>query len=176
MGFTNGSLSVYSHLVAASSSSSGPLLKESAFRKDFQEEVTDIKVSPNNEMLAAGSRDNFIIVYSCILSVSEPKRWVDCLVGIFTVSSSLPFGSNFLPLHLPHLVVTPSVLSSLLLSFYAILSQFPLLLFSRTDACLGSCVLRPLHKLKGHSSYITHIGQSAVSKLVSEWVSESVGQ
>lgn len=73
MGFTNGSLSIYSHLVAASSSS-GPVLKESAFRKDFQEEVTDIKFSPNNELLAAGSRDNFIIVYSCILSVSEAKR------------------------------------------------------------------------------------------------------
>jgi WD40 repeat protein len=73
------------------------ILKEVSYRKDFKEDISDIKFSPNNDHLAVGSHDDFIIIYTCLLSVDK---------------------------------------------------------FSG-----GSCVLKPLHKLNGHSSYITHIGK-----------------
>ena len=70
MGTTAGGVSIYSHLVR-----NGLLvLSECSYRKDFQEDVSDIKFSPHNTSLAVGSHDDFIIVYSCVLSVDDSIR------------------------------------------------------------------------------------------------------
>ena len=37
----------------------------SCYRKDAKEEISDIKYSPRNDILAVGSHDNFIYVYAC---------------------------------------------------------------------------------------------------------------
>ena len=65
------------------------------FRKDTKECIADVKFSPDNSMLAAGSHDNYIYVYSCA--------------------------------------------------------------FDSDDST--SCVIRPLTRISGHSSFITHIGK-----------------
>ena len=65
-------------------------------RKDAKEYISDVKFSPNNTKLAAGSGDNFIYVYSCTYETSK-------------------------------------------------------------------CILRPLLKLSGHSSFITHIGTCSLN-------------
>lgn len=82
VGSTVGGVSVYSHLAESSSPSSiSPVLRECAFRKDLKEEISDIKFSPNNTRLAVGSHDDFIIIYSCLLTVDDSrydlsdKRW-----------------------------------------------------------------------------------------------------
>ena len=70
VGTTAGSVYVYSHLVSGGS----VLLSECSFRKDSSEEISDIKFSPSNSSLAVGSHDNYIIVYSCALSVDDSTR------------------------------------------------------------------------------------------------------
>ena len=70
-----------------------------SFRKDAKEVVSDIKFSPDSNMLAACSHDNFIYLYRCAASSSRVN-------------------------------------------------------------------LQPMHKLKGHSSYVTHIDWSVDSRLL----------
>lgn len=70
VGTTAGSVYIYSHLVKNSS----VLLSECSFRKDFSEEISDIRFSPSNSSLAVGSHDNYIIVYTCTLSVDDSSR------------------------------------------------------------------------------------------------------
>ena len=70
VGTTAGGVSVYSHLVKNNTL----VLRECAFRKDFAEEVSDVKFCPTNAMVAVGSHDDFIIVYTCALSVDDSNR------------------------------------------------------------------------------------------------------
>lgn len=72
VGSTVGGVTVYSNLAEGNSSSS-LVIRECAFRKDFKEEISDIKFSPSNTRLAVGSHDNFIIIYSCLLTVDESR-------------------------------------------------------------------------------------------------------
>lgn len=99
LGTSTGSVSVYVLSVDNKTKTCG--LSEAAYRKDFKEETSDIKFSPNNEMICAGSHDNTLCVYTCSLN---------------------------------------------------------------TDAF--TCTLRPLHRLRGHSSYITHLDWSLDSRLI----------
>lgn len=143
VGSTVGGVTVYSHLAESSSSSSSssstsPVLRECTFRKDLKEEISDIKFSPSNTRLAVGSHDDVIIIYSCILTVDDSRYELYIRESVL----GLP-----LTLHLPL-----SILSSLYLC--------------RNNSS-GSCVLRPVHKLKGHSAYITHIGKQPVSSATS---------
>jgi WD40 repeat protein len=70
VGTTTGGVYIYSHLVK-----NGILvLKECCFRKDFQEEISDVKFSPTNTNLAVGSHDDFVIVYTCALAVDDSVR------------------------------------------------------------------------------------------------------
>lgn len=52
------------------------MIRECAYQKDFQEEISDIKFSPSNTCLAVGSHDDFIIIYSCSLTVDGSTRYV----------------------------------------------------------------------------------------------------
>ena len=70
VGTTAGGVSICSHLVK----NGALVLSECSFRKDFQEDVSDIKSSPLNTSLAVGSHDDFIIVYTCALSVDDSSR------------------------------------------------------------------------------------------------------
>ena len=74
------------------------VFKLGCYRKDAKEEISDIKFSPRNDIMAVGSHDNFIYLYAC--------------------------------------------------------PQVP------------SPDLSPLFKLKGHSSYITHLDFSTDAKLL----------
>ena len=69
------------------------------YRKDAKEEISDIKFSPRNDLMAVGSHDNFIYVYAC-----------------------------------PQVPTSPD--------------------------------LSPVFRLKGHSSYITHLDWSTDAKLL----------
>jgi hypothetical protein len=71
-----------------------------------------VKFAPSNEMIAMGSRDDSVYVYSCKLSISE-------------VSGK---GRNIVQ--------------------------------------EGSCILRAMHRLRGHSSTITHLDWSEDSRLL----------
>lgn len=81
---------------------------ECAFRKDANEEVSDVKFSPSGATFAAGSHDNIIYIYSCI--ESTPTDGKGDRGEIIRNKKQYSF--------------------------------------------------RPLQKLKGHSSYITHIDWS----------------
>jgi WD40 repeat protein len=94
-------------------------LTEAAFRKDCKEEISDIKFSPSNDRLAAGSHDNSIVVYVCTLS-STTSEVVENRGG----GRGRGEGGGG-----------------------------------------GSCSLQPLHRLRGHTSYITHLGMSYNIKL-----------
>lgn len=48
--------------------------KEMLTRKDCEEDISDIKFSPNNHMLAIGSHDNFIDIYS--IQIIQPTKYV----------------------------------------------------------------------------------------------------
>lgn len=86
-------------------------LQEVAFRKDCKGECTTIKFSPDSSMLAVGSRDDFVYIYACSLSMSEIGKGRDIHAS-------------------------------------------------------GQCTLRAMHRLKGHSSSITHIDWSYDSRLL----------
>jgi hypothetical protein len=73
VGSTVGGVTVYSHLAESAPSSSSPVLRECAFRKDLKEEISDIKFSPSNTRLAVGSHDDLIIIYSCLLTVDDSR-------------------------------------------------------------------------------------------------------
>ena len=112
VGMISGAVSVYS---LSFSSTLIVTLKETAFRKDHKEGVSDIRFSPSNDRLAVGSHDNTIIVYACGLSALE--------------ENSKRGGLGLGPL-------------------------------------TYSCVLKPLHRLKGHhSSYISHPDWSSAHEL-----------
>lgn len=136
VGSTVGGVTVYSHLAESSSSSSStsPVLRECTFRKDLKEEISDIKFSPSNTRLAVGSHDDVIIIYSCVLTVDDSRYELYMRDSVLGLSLTLP--------------LSLSILSSLFLC---------------RNNSTGSCVLRPVHKLKGHSAYITHIGKQPVS-------------
>jgi WD40 repeat protein len=80
---------------------------EIQYKEDCSEDISDIKFSPNCKMLAVGSHDNFIDIYSVKL-------------------------------------VFPNV----------------------TETIAPSCLLRHMKRLRGHSSYVTHLDWSLDSRLV----------
>ena len=95
-GYSSGAISLFSIQPSHSSTSAfNSTLVEECFRKDSKDEIADIKFSPDDSRLAAGSSDSFIYVYRCSI---EP----------------------------------------------------------------GNCILRPMHKLGGHSSHITHLGNHSL--------------
>ncbi len=78
-------------------------LTELSYRRDFRERVSDVKFSPDQLKIAAGSEDDTICIYSC------------------------EYGN---------------------------------------DESTPTCPLRPLHRLRGHSSYITHLDWSKDSQIL----------
>ena len=96
VGSNSGGVSVYSLWQKPPRQAHGSL-SEVAFRKDCKEEMSDVKFSPDNDKLAAGSHDNTIVVYNVSLSPGA-------------------------------------------------------------DGSPGTCTMKPLHRLRGHTSYITHFG------------------
>lgn len=80
------------------------ILMERGFRRDAQSTVSDVKFSPDNTKLAAGSHDNHVYVYAVSIDSQQDRA--------------------------------------------------------------GACTLRPLHRLSGHSAYVTHIDWSVDSQLL----------
>ena len=65
VGSADGSISIFSL-----SNGKEYSLNEVCYRKDSKEVISDVKFSPNNEYLAAGSHDSHIYVYNCALDTS----------------------------------------------------------------------------------------------------------
>lgn len=105
IGMSSGAISV---LALETATAGGCLIYESAFRKDCKDVVSDVKFSPNQGYIAAGSHDDAVYVYSLTNSTPTDRK-----------------------------------------------GDRGEVLRSRRRMSL-----HPLHRLKGHSSYLTHIDWS----------------
>jgi microtubule-associated protein-like 6 len=85
VGFENGSFAIYGFLNTENKNeknSKNEKNKNNLFllytKKDFLEIISDVKFSPNSKMLAVGSHDDHIDIYSCKLHPSNTQTNMSC--------------------------------------------------------------------------------------------------
>ena len=110
----------------ASDSTGELIIMELETRKDCIEEISDLKFSPNGRMLAVGSHDNFIDVYSCKLNEMADVSATAAAAAAAAARSTQTA-----------LVSAPYTLA-----------------------------LRYLKRLRGHTSYVTHLDWSGDNRLL----------